>query len=304
MPVHYELIELPMNQSFRLLCWKDNVSEVDVLTGPGQSEPLAGAGERWHAHPAMELTLVLTGSGTRFIGDSIAPVEPPELLLIGPDVPHYWRGLSGSSGYAIQFEFGPHRPLWKVAEAGVLRTLWDRSAFGLLFTDRTREDATEWIRGMAGENPLRRLATLLRVLDRLASAPDEERTQLCRKAFRLAANDPHRFAIEQAIHLIVEESQEDLSLIDVARTVHMSRATFCRHFRRLTGKTFVEFLNDVRLDHARRLLVEGALTVSQVAAEAGFSNLSHFNRLFRRRLGQTPTGYAHANRPGAGNASR
>jgi AraC-like DNA-binding protein len=300
MPVHYEMIELPADQSFRLLRWKDNVSEVDVLTGPGQSTPLVGAGERWHAHPAMELTLVLTGTGTRFIGDSIAPVEPPELLLIGPDVPHYWRGLRGSSGYAIQFEFGPHQPLWKVAEASSLRKLWDRSTFGLFYTGRTRAQVTALTCAMADESSLRRLATLLRILDLMASAPEKEQSQLCRKAFRLAANDPHRFAIEQAIHLIVEESQEDLSLVDVARTVHMSRATFCRHFRRLTGKTFIEFLNDVRLDHARRLLVEGALNVGQVAGEVGFSNLSHFNRLFRKRMGQTPTLYAQANRPGAG----
>lgn len=300
MPVHYETIELPTDQSFRLLRWQDNVSDVEVLTGPGESEPLAGAGERWHAHPAMELTLVLSGSGTRFIGDSIAPVTPPELLLIGPDVPHYWRGLHGSSGYAIQFELGPHTPLWRIAEAGGLRELWDRSTFGLLYSNLTREQVATLICEMPEQGPLRRLSALLQVLDLMANAPGKEQSKICRKAFRLAANDPHRFAIEQAIHLIVEASHEDLSLMDVARTVHMSRATFCRHFRRLTGKTFVEFLNDVRLDHARRLLVEGSMSIGQTAGEAGFSNLSHFNRLFRKRMGQTPTAYAIANRPGSG----
>jgi AraC-like DNA-binding protein len=235
----------------------------------------------------------------RFIGDSIAQVNPPELLLLGPDVPHYWRGLKGSTGYAIQFESGPHQPLWRVAESSALSELWEKSAFGLLYVGRTRDEVTALTKTMLGQRPLQRLATLLCILDTLANAPKDEQSQVCRKAFRLATNDPHRYAIEQAIHLIVEESQDDLTLVDVARMVHMSRATFCRHFRRLTGKTFIEFLIDVRLNHAQRLLVEGALNVGQVAMEAGFSNLSHFNRVFRKQLGQTPTAYARMNRPGS-----
>ncbi len=297
MPVDYELIHFRSEQSFRLLRWNDNVSNVEVLTGAGVSEQLVGAGERWHAHPAMELTLVLSGSGMRFIGDSIAPVAPPELVLLGSDVPHYWRGMRSSSGFSLQFDFGPHHPLWKVAELSTLRKLWERSAFGLLYTGDVREQVTALFFQMVDQNPLQRLATLLRILDLLALAPKSEQHKLCGKAFSLANNDPHRFAIEQAIHHIVEESQRGLALVDVAQMVNMSRATFCRHFRRLTGKTFIEFLNDVRLNHAQRLLVEGTLSVGQIATEAGFCNLSYFNRFFRKRMGQSPSVYAQKNQP-------
>jgi AraC-like DNA-binding protein/mannose-6-phosphate isomerase-like protein (cupin superfamily) len=296
MPVHHEPVELPPEQSFRILRWRDNIREVDVLLGPGKSTPLIGAGERWHAHPAMELTLVLSGAGTRFVGDDIAPVVPPELVLIGPDVPHYWRGLHGSSGYVIQFDFGPEHSFWRFPEAAPLTALWERSTRGLLYTGATRDRVSDIVRAMAGQNHIERLAALLRVFGLLAEAPANEQRQLCRKAFRLSAGDPHRQAIQQAIHLIADHCHEDLALMDIARAVHMSRATFCRHFRRLTGRTFVNFLNDVRLDHARRLLVEGALGISAVAFKSGFGNLSHFNRMFLRRLGQTPSAYRRDHR--------
>ena len=303
MRLHHEPVDLPAEQSFRILRWRDNVCEVDVLAGPGKSTPLAGAGERWHAHPAMELTLVLSGAGTRFIGDNIAPVNPPELVLIGPDVPHYWRGLHGSSGYAIQFDFGPLHAFWQFPEAAGLRKLCEQCTRGLLFTGATRGRVSAMLCEMAGQSHLERLATLLRIFGTLGEALAEEQRRLCRKTFRLSAGDPHREPIEQAIHLIVDHSHEDLALMDIAGAVHMSRATFCRHFKRLTGRTFVNFLNDVRLDHARRLLVEGALGVYQVASESGFRNLSHFNRLFLRRMGRTPSEYRREQRRSAGAAT-
>jgi AraC-like DNA-binding protein len=299
MPVLYEPISLPAEQSFRVLRWRDNVLDVELLTGPGRSVPLAGAGERWHAHPAIELTLVLSGSGTRFVGDSIETSQSPELVLIGPELPHCWRGLHGSSGYVLQFDFSPHHPFWQFPEAASLRALWERSARGLLLTGGAFERTKGLIHGMEEETHVGRLATLLRILDVLAAAPAGEQRLLSRKVFKLTAGDPQRSGIEQAIHLIVEGSHEPLSLPDIAHAVHMSRATFCRHFRRLTGRTFVDFLNDVRLDHARRLLVEGSHGICQVAYDSGFGNLSHFNRLFRRRMGRTPSAYRREQRAGA-----
>ncbi|HEY3320388.1 MAG TPA: AraC family transcriptional regulator [Planctomycetota bacterium] len=291
MPIHREPVSPPAEQSFRLLHWKQNPVQIEMLVSPGRSVPLAGAAERWHAHPAMELTLILSGSGTRFIGDEIAPVSPPELVLIGPDMPHYWRGLRPSSGYVAQFEFGEHHAFWQFPEFQNLKTLWQKSARGLLFSGRTRQRVIELLDTMPAQRQVERFATLLRIFAILTDAPGSEQRLLSSKVFRLTAGDPHRAAIENAIHLIADHCQEALSLLDIADAVHMSRATFCRHFHRLTGRSFVGFLNDVRIDHARRRLVEGRLGVAQVADEAGFGNLSNFNRVFLRRMGQTPSEY-------------
>lgn len=85
----HEHIEVPASQSFRLLRWDDSLSNVMECLGNGQVRPISGSGDHWHAHRAIELTYIETGSGTRFIGDSIAPIQTPELVLLGSNLPHY-----------------------------------------------------------------------------------------------------------------------------------------------------------------------------------------------------------------------
>ncbi len=291
MPIHHERIELPSQQSFRLMRWRESVSSVEVCTDPGRGVRLAGAGEHWHSHSATELTLVLNGSGTRFVGDSIGRVHAPELTLIGGNVPHYWRGLRGSSGYTIQFQFDTSHAFWQFPEMSMLTDLWALSARGILFSGETRDRAMALVCRMSDVDYVARLALFIETIGVLGRAPPGQQRLLCDKPLVLTTNDPHRKAIQKAIHLIVDHFREDLTLEDIFQAVYMSRPTFCRAFKRQTGRSFVEFLNEVRIDHCRRLLVETTLPIGKVAGDSGFNNLSYFNRVFLRCVGMTPSVY-------------
>lgn len=287
MGVYRETIDTPADQSFRLLYWDHSLGDVRVSTGPGEWEPITGRGERWHAHRAVELTYIHRGAGTRFIGDHIGAIRAPELVLIGADLPHYWRGLDDSEGAAVQFALDPAAGLGALAELNALSGLWSRASLGALFGSELTVEIGERLTRLRSAGAVGRLAELMQVVAML-SAGLSQATTLCDKPCTLTASAAHADQIRDAIDLLLEHHAEPLRIDDIAQAVGLSRATLCRYFRRYTGRSVVAFLNEARIDHAKRRLLESSDAVSQIALDVGFDNLSNFNRQFRRAVGASP----------------
>lgn len=287
MSVYHEVINTPPSQSFRLLRWDDSLAKVRACVGPGESVPVPGSGERWHAHRAVELTFIESGAGTRFVGDDIGTIQPPELVLIGADLPHYWSGLGRSAGISAQFDSNPRRGWFALPESQALEPLMTAARRGLLYRSEVATEAGRRLSRMPDLEPLSRLTELLGVLVNLSHALTDARP-LCQKPFTITATAPHSTEISRAIDLLIDHFKEELCVDDVCQAVGLSRATLCRRFRRYTGRTVIEFLNGVRIDHACRLLVDSSTSINQVAFQSGFRNLSHFNRQFRRAVGRSP----------------
>ncbi|OAI56629.1 hypothetical protein AYO49_03900 [Verrucomicrobiaceae bacterium SCGC AG-212-N21] len=291
MPMQHEAIQLEAGQSFRLLHWKDNLREVDSLIGPEERVRIHGAGDRWHHHREMELTVVQRGSGTRFVGDHIGPFESLDVVLIGANVPHFWKGMRKSSGYAVQWRFEREHALWSFPESGALRVLWERAAHGLRFTGATADRALALVQSMARREGCGRLAMLFELLDKLATAPRRECQKLSQRPFDLSGAHAHQPAIERVIRYILQHFREPIALAEVLRLAGMSKATFARQFRRHAGRPFSAFVNQVRLDHACRELVGSGMSVSEAAFASGFNSLSYFNRAFRSAHRCSPKEY-------------
>lgn len=291
MPLQHEAIELDSRQSFRLLHWKDNLREVDSLLGPDQRIRIHGAGDRWHHHREMELTLVHRGSGTRFVGDHIGPFESLDVVLIGANVPHFWKGLHRSSGYAVQWRFERDHALWSFPESSALSELWTLASHGLRFTGSTAGSALALVQEMVRSEGCARLALLFELLDKLATAPKRECVKLSRRPFDLSGSTTHQPAIERVIRHILQRFREPIPLSEVLRLAGMSKATFARQFRSHAGRPFSAFVNQVRLDHACRELVGSSMSVSEAAFASGFNSLSYFNRAFRQAHRCSPKEY-------------
>ena len=267
----------------------ESARDIQVIHADGTVQPMTGAGETWHLHPQVELAFVKQGSGTWFIGDHIGAFDAPLLVLIGPNLPHCWRSVRASEGYVLQFAFGSEHGIWKLPEMEPLREICVRASRGVGFPERVVSDVSEKLIEMMDCNPIQRLAYFLEIISILLDVPEDECPLLSQKEFALSSTSIHHKAIDRVIRYAIEHHAEDIALEEVLKVAHMSKPTFSRQFKRHTGKTFIDFLNEIRLDQVRRALLETEESISRIALQSGFGNLSHFNRLFRRHFGISPS---------------
>jgi AraC-like DNA-binding protein len=280
MKLKAEKIQLLPGESFRLLQWQNNIHEVEVVAADGTRQPFAGSGHEWHHHSQMELTLLTQGSGTRFVGDSITHFTAPDLVLIGPGLPHYWHMRQHSSGYAIQFDFEPEHPFWQLPETAALRGLWADARRGIHLTGPIVSAIEEFIRTAVDCGSMGRLVRFMQILEAIVKAAPQDRKTISNTTFVAPTQLSTYRSLQKAIYLVFHNFQEELSFADVLRETRMSKATFERHFKKHTGKTFTGFVTEVRLNFASRQLIETDLAVSEIALASGYNNISHFNHQF------------------------
>ncbi len=287
----FEQVPGPLDRSFRLLSWEGAVADPKVHHGQQTLEGSGGMGDRWHFHPEIELAYFSKGRGFRLVGDSIGRVNVPEVVLLGSLLPHQWK-VDKSSGIALQFRTGPGSVLGAVPEFRELDFLWEKSAQGLLFDSALSQRVAHGLKAAIENSGARRLGFVLGLLGDIGTAlSSRESSSACclsRPIRWRSGTGSYSGMIAEAIEFISGHFQEPISLQDVLDHTSMSRATFSRHFPQFTGQSFTTFLQQYRLEYARRFLIESNCSITEVAFAAGFQNLSHFNRLFRKRWSQTP----------------
>lgn len=294
-----EQIRLMGGQSFRVLRWTGGIGEVEALLAPGSAVRLKGEGDHWHHHPAMELTHFIAGEGTRFVGDHIAPFSPGDLVLLGERLPHYWHARGASAGLAVQWHFPQGHPFWNFPETGELAGLFANAARGLRFTGGTAAAVGSGLHDLARRSGPGRLGQLLLLLARMAAAPAGDVATLSTRAFTFPSTAAHPQAIGMVLRHLLGHFRDEIRLEDALRLTGMSKPTFSRHFKRHSGKTFSEFVNQIRLQAACRELTETRDPILEIALACGFTQISFFNRLFRRVHRCNPTQYrAKASRSG------
>lgn len=271
-------------QSFRFFSWEESLDHVLLHHAEGDTTDLVGMGNVWHYHPEIELTLFTEGSGIRYIGDNITSFESPDLVLIGSNLPHYWT-VDRSAGYCIQFSFDPTSPLAALHESGSLKTLLDKANKGLKFSNKCIADILPLLEQCKVATSLERLTLLLKILERLNHARTTEISTYVMQSL----GESKSGVVKKAVQYIVENAtDEELNLEHVLAHVHMSRATFSRHFQQVLGLSYTQFVQSIRLETSRNLLVSTEKTVTEIAYASGFSNLSHFNKIFRVRYSMSP----------------
>ena len=247
---------------------------------------------RWHFHAAYELTLITAGQGRRFVGDSIEWFEPGDLVLLGPHLPHTWHSESGhgrrSGAIVIRFEedflgsdfFGR-------GELTRIRGLLERSRRGLAFGGAPAAEAVAAaVVGGCDAQPFAQVVALLEMLQTLATRGRGR--ELSGPAYAATARAADARRIDRVCRHVMQHLARPLRLGDVAAIAGLSPEGFSRFFRRMTGRTFVAWVHEVRIGHACRLLTTTERPVLDVALASGFENLSNFNRVFRRLRGCTP----------------
>ena len=254
----------------------------------------------WHFHPHYQLFLVEEGTGTRFIGDSIKPFGPGDLVFLGPNLPHLWRSdqpyFNKSSdlvtrGFVVYFseDFLGSGFLEK-QEMTALRQLLNQARKGLEWTGYTRRRTQTALKNLSRQPVgFDRVIGLLALLNDLSHATDYRSLTSPGYTNTMKPNETDRM---QLVHdYVLGHFPDDLSLDTVADLAGMTPPAFCRYFKTRSNKTFSEFVSEVRIGHACKLLISGKLNITQISFESGFRTLSNFNRQFKDITGQTPSGY-------------
>ena len=254
----------------------------------------------WHFHPEVELTYVVNSRGQRFVGDSIEAFDAGDLVLIGSNLPHYWRSYSEARAPAefahslvIQFyaDFLGERFL-AAPEVRPVASLLRRAARGIRFSGNVRDRAAEVIRRLGSMEGPARLAALIGVLGDLAAS--KEGRYLSTPGFTPNLDDQASERISRCHRYVFGNLDTGIRLEEAAHEAGMSPGAFCRYFRKVTGKTFFDFVNEIRTGQACRLLIETDGNVTDICYASGFSSVSNFNRRFRERLGVSPRDYRKA----------
>lgn len=255
----------------------------------GFPTPLA----RWHYHDEYELHLIVASSGKAFVGDYIGTFQPGHLVLTGPRLPHNWVSLDlPDGGYperdlVIQFS---HEPLALAAshvrELEELLPLLDRARNGIEFFGLS-EQATAYWRKIKLSRGLARFSTFTAFLCELARWPDYK--LLSQARLQSMDNDAQLNQIDGIVSRITDNLAEQLTASELAAELDLTESAFSRFFRRATGNTYTDFVNQVRVNRACQLLMESDRLITDICYEVGFNNVANFNRRFLGVKGMTPS---------------
>ena len=248
----------------------------------------------YHFHPEYELTLILKGRGKRYVGTHMHDYEEGDLVLIGSNLPHCWKTTTGSTGKSISIVVHFQKDFlgsafFSVPEMTRILQLLKNSSSGIQFTGNTLL-LQQKIKAILNEAvSFRKLVLLLDILHDLA---DHHQYLILDKQNQyplLPAVEKER--IHAAMAYIVENFQKNISLKAVAATTSMTPEAFCKYFKKLTRKTFIEVVNDYRIDFAIGQLVNTEKPIVQIGFDSGFNDISNFYKTFKDRTTLSPLTY-------------
>lgn len=286
-----ETIRLIEGHSFRVLRWASSLRDAECLVAPGVFRPITGEGTHWHYHPEMELTLFTSGKGTRFVGDHIDSFRAGDLVLLGENLPHYWHTQKASSGISVQWHFSQGHPFWSFPENTPLAGLFKRAGHGLQLSGGLSKKVAAQMAGLFRNTGAGQLGGLLNLLGTLLEGTGEDTRPLSVRSFALPAEGPYQKAIADVVRYLAANFRDEVRLSDLLELAAMSRPTFARQFKQHSGRTFSEFVNGLRLQAACAELSQSTRSILEIALGSGFTQISFFNRLFRRNMACSPTEY-------------
>lgn len=253
---------------------------------------------RWNYHPEYEIHLIRKGTGKFIVGDHIGTFEAGHVSLVGSGLPHDWVSdiepgevLEGRDAL-IQFDGKwVEQTAALVPEMAEIKPLLEQSARGIEFLGHTARAAAASIEAMGASTGLERLHHLLELFAILTHAPQEERRYLADEWFRPQLDGQAAAVVDIVLEYVFSNHAGDVRMSEAAALVGMAEPTFSKYFKRATGQNFSDLVRKLRLAHARRLLERSDKAISDICYEAGFSNLSNFNRHFVNDAGETPRSY-------------
>ncbi|MCF3108846.1 AraC family transcriptional regulator [Niabella sp. CC-SYL272] len=283
MKLHFHKVPVPLQDSF----------SIRHDRAPNFGRPL-------HYHPELELHFTIKGTGIRLIGDDVSHFKEGEVILLGENLPHAWRGKENGTGdapedswvEAIVIQFSADclgADFFQLPEAYLLPRIFELAKKGLLFYGELAEQIKALMYRSVKAARFERILILLQILQ-VISEREEFSTIASAHAF-YKPNEHESVRLNNVLVFTLANFKREITLDEVAAVSNLSVTSFCRYFKMITNKTYLDFLTEVRISHTRRMIIEDRYPIAMICYECGFNNVSNFYRHFKRFTGMTPFEY-------------
>ncbi len=245
-----------------------------------------------HVHEDLELNLILNAAGAqRIVGDHIGEIDCQELVLVGSNQTHGWftHQCSSQSIQEVTIQF--HKDLFderflRRNQMVNIRNMFENAKRGILFSKETTNSIAPRILNLKTKSGFDSILELLSIIHDLSTSRDIK--LLSDSTF---TSDQYKYnsrRIEKVFEYMNNNFSHQITLTEVAKIANMSEVSFSRLMKRHTGYSFVDSLNEIRLGHVTRMLIDTNQTIAEVAFRCGFNNMANFNRIFKAKKGLTP----------------
>ena len=271
----------------------DTDSSFRLLRNPGLNDLFY-----WHFHPEYELVYIENADGPRHVGAHISQYSGSDLVLIGSNIPHlnFDYGVKTESEKVV-LQIHPEireQTFEKLPELKKINQLFERSAHGIAFLGETKREVGARLLNLKCLSPFDQFLDTIRIFQQLAKSKEYELLHSIPYVNPYSQKEQAR--IRQLYQFVDQHYTRKIALREVAASCNLSREAFCRYFKKATGTTFVDFLNQYRISQAKRLLLSGK-NVSETCYACGFESLSYFTRTFRKVTGNTPSVFCKEQNP-------
>lgn len=244
----------------------------------------------WHYHPEIELTYILSGQGTRYVGNSIENYMEDDLVLLGANLPHCWLNdpnERASSSLALYLNQEFIDDTWMQSnEFASIRNLLTLADRGISFGGKVALELKKRCLALPALSSIDRVVELLQILKVLAHTPEYH--VLCGAGYSYELNHNNNERINAVYKYIEKNYHRKIPLAAIAAEVSMSEEYFSRFFSKIMRKTFIEFLTEYRINKACRLLIETDKQISEIGYSVGFESIPFFYRQFKKFKNNSP----------------
>ena len=250
----------------------------------------------YHFHEEFELTYIVHGSGKRYVGSHMENFSSGDLVLLGSSLPHCWKLEQGSaiedaSAIVIQFSINfMGEEFFSRPEMQNIKKLFQKSGSGISFHSGVRNAITRNMLLLTEEKSnFKMLITLLEMLQRLAGTAEYTLLDQQRSVAQRSLAEQER--INPVFAYLVDNFRGQVSLDQASSIAHMTPNAFCKYFKKITRKTFMETVIEYRLNYATQQLIQTDKPISDISFESGFGDVSHFYKMFKNKMHQSPLNY-------------
>ena len=254
---------------------------------------------QWHYHPEVELVHIVRGTGSRFIGDSVNTFAAGDVVLIGSNLPHlfrnddeYYNDLPGLNAESVTLHFLPEifgTSFLNIPENKPIRDLLEKAQYGITIHGDTKTIVKKQMEALRYADKSERIILLMQLLNTISASADNQAIAHFNASHALNKSDESR--LNRIYQYTLNNFQHEITLKEIAAIVYMVPHSFCRYFRQRTKKRYSQFILEVRVSQACKLLSGTDYSVAVVCYESGFKNFSNFNRHFKAIVGKSPLEY-------------